>query len=100
MKRITVRLPELQYQILDAFAQELGTDISSAFRSILSSHERTQKLLHAIDDSKTEILIAVEASREAADQARTTAVEIGNKHLTNLKALADWLSARLPGDKT
>lgn len=95
MKRVTVRLPQQHYQTLDGLAQELGTDISGAFRSLIAGHERTQRLLDAVDGSKTEILRAVAASRQAADQAREMAVELGNKHLVNLKALADWLNSRL-----
>ena|SRR5215469_17001828 len=100
MKRITVRLPQQQYQALDGLAQELGTNVSGALRSLISGHERTQKLLDAVVDSKTEILHAVSASRAATDQTRSTVIDMGNKHLANLKALADWLNARLSGDRT
>jgi len=78
MKRITVRLHEQQYQALTGLAQELSTDVSGAFRALITGHQRTQQLLDALDKHKAEILQAVAASREAATENLKRAIQ----HLT------------------
>lgn len=80
MKRITVRLQPKQHEVLVALAQELGTDVTGAFRALISGHERTRKLLDAFEDAKAEILRAVTASREANTENLKRAVH----HLTQL----------------
>lgn len=80
MKRITVRLHQQQYEILTSLAQELSTDVTGAVRSLISGHQRTQRLLDAIEEIKQEILKAVATSREAATENLKRAV----LHLSNL----------------
>lgn len=80
MRRVTVRLREQQYEVLAGLAQELSTDVTGAFRALVTGHERTQRLLNAFDDAKTEILKAVAVSKEANTENLKRAVH----HLTQL----------------
>lgn len=80
MKRITVRLHEQHYEILSTLAQELSTDVTGAFRALISGHQRTRQLLDAFEETKKEILKAVAASREANTENLKRAVN----HLTQL----------------
>lgn len=68
MRRVTIRLSEKQHDDLNVLAQKLGTDISSALRSLISTHQRTQLLLDAFTQTRDEILKAVAASREATTE--------------------------------
>jgi len=80
MKRITVRLPDQQYTALDSLAQEMGIDLSGAFRSLISSHQRTQQLLNVLENNKTEILQAIAALRDSA----TENLKRATQHLTQI----------------
>jgi len=74
MRRITVRLHQHQYEVLTALAQELSTDTSGAFRSLISGHQRTRQLLNAFDETKHEILKALATMREASTENLKRAV--------------------------
>jgi len=80
MKRITVRLPDLQYTALDSLAKEIGTDLSGAFRSLISSHQRTQQLLNVLEKNKIEILQAIASLRDAG----TENLKRATQHLTQI----------------
>lgn len=81
MTRLTIRLTDHELRILEVIAQELTTNKSGAFRSVLANAERTRKLQQTIEDAKDEILRSISAFRNATiENFKRTAQHFSQHH--------------------